>query len=266
MPRELPRLLREPTLHFFVIAGAVLLGHRLLAGDPRTIELTPALKADLMRRYQDQLNRAPTSAEADAFMAAWKAEEALYREALREGIDRDDPTVRAVLIGKMRERALLQKRLPEPTEADLKQYLDRHRADFEAPLLYEHELVAFPKASPNAVRERAEYRQKLSAGATPASLGLRSTAANVSRERMNQELGADVAEKVTRLPPAEWHELETGDRLLLVKLNRIQGGLPEPQALRERLVAGWKGEEQQRVLAEVTRAIIERYRFEETSR
>lgn len=264
MPRELPRLLREPTLHFFVIAGALLLGQRVVAGDPRTIEITPALEADLLRRYQDQLNRPPTSAEAEAFMAAWKAEEALYREALREGIDRDDATVRAVLIGKMRERALLQKRLPEPTEAELRQYLEQHRADFEAPVLYEHELVGFPKASPTAAKERAEYRQKLSAGATPASLGLRSTAANVDRKRMDQELGPEVAEKVTRLPPGQWHELEAGDRLLLVKLTRVQGGLPEPAVLRERLVAGWKGEKQQRALAEITRDIVERYRFEET--
>ena len=80
---RLGRLVREPTLHFFALAAAILLGQRLVAGDPRTIEITPALKADLLRRYQDQLNRPPTSAEAEAFMAAWKADEALYREALR---------------------------------------------------------------------------------------------------------------------------------------------------------------------------------------
>jgi hypothetical protein len=265
MLTKLPRLLREPTLHFFALAAVVLLGHRLVVGDPRTIEVTPALKADLLRRYQDQLNRPPTSTEAAAFMAAWKADEALYREALREGIDRDDATVRAVLIGKMRERALLHERVPEPTEAALKQYLEQHRHDFEAPLIYEHEFVAFPKTDPHGREDLAKHRPKLAAGATPASLGLRSTVANVNRERIEQAFGAEIAETITRLPPSQWHELETADRLLLVKLIRIQGGLPEPQILRERLIAGWKGAMQQRAVAKVTRAIADRYRFEEES-
>jgi hypothetical protein len=262
----LPRLWREPTLHFFVLAALVLGGQRLVAGDTRTIEITPALKADLLRRYQDQLSRPPTSAESEAFMAAWKADEALYREALREGIDRDDPTVRAVLIGKMRERALLQRRLPEPSEADLRQYLEQHRADFEAPLIYEHEYVAFPKAAPGAQEQRTKYERQLTAGASPASLGLRSTAANVDRARIEQEFGREVAEQVVRLPPSRWHQLETGDRLLLVRLIRVHGGLPPADELRARLVAGWKGALQQKVTAEVTRAIAERYRFEEKSK
>jgi hypothetical protein len=262
---KLPRLLREPTLHFFAIAAVVLVGQSLVAGDPRTIEMTPRLKADLLRRYRDQLSRPPTKAEAEAFLAAWKSEEALYREALREGIDRDDATVRAVLIGKMQERALLQKRLPEPTEANLQEYLERHRSEFEAPLLYEHEFIVFSKSDPNAKRERAKYRQMLSAGATPASLGLGSTAANVNRARIEQEFGAAVTDQLTRLPRSQWQELETVDRWLLVKLIRIHGGLPERQVLRERLVAAWKGTMQQKAIAEATRAIVERYRFEEKS-
>jgi PPIC-type PPIASE domain len=263
---KLPRLLREPTLHFFVIAALVLLGQRLAQGDSHTIELTPALKADILRRFQDQLSRPPTPAEVEAFLSSWKAEEALYREALREGIDRDDVAVRNVLVGKMRERLLLETRLPEPTEADLKEYLERHRDQFEAPLIYEHEWVAFPKQSPMGERERAKAKQQLSAGATPAALGLRSTAANVDRARIEQELGPGAAEQIARLPPGQWQELETRDRWLLVKLIRVHGGLPSAEQLHARLVAGWKGEVAQKALAEATRRVAERYRVEETSR
>jgi len=257
------RLVREPTLHFFVIAAAVFLVQRLIVGDPRTIEVTPALQADLLRRYQDQLSRPPTSAEAEAFMAAWKADEAVYREALHEGMDRDDATVRNVLIAKMRERMVLQTRLREPTEAELQEFLERHRSEFEAPLIYEHEYVVFPKQEPGATQERAKYERLLSAGATPASLGLRSTAANVNRERIEQEFGPEIADKMRHLPTGQWQQLETGDRLLLVKLIRIQGGLPAPEELRARLVAGWKGALAQKAIAEATRAIVESYRFEE---
>ena len=260
------RLWREPTLHFFLLAAVLLLGHRLVVGNPRTIVITPALKADLLRRYGDQLNRPLTAEEADAFMAAWKGDEALYREALREGIDRDDPTVRSVLITKMRERVMLRTRPPEPTEADLQAYLAQHRDQFDAPLMYEHQIVAFPKSDPQAAQKRTQDERRLMAGATTASLGLRSTAANVTRDRIEQELGPKVADQICHLPIGQWRELETGDRLLLVKMDRIQGGLPPPALLHARLVAGWQGELQQSAVAQATRLIADRYRFEEPSR
>ena len=260
------RLLREPTLHFFAIAAAALLVQRVVVGDAHTIELTPALKADLARRYHDQMGRPATPAETEAIVANWKAEEALYREALRERLDRDDPTVRNLLVGKMRERLLLQTPMREPSPAELQQFLEQHRADYELPKLYEHEYVVFPKADPGAEELRAKYERQLASGATPASLGLRSTVANVNRERIQQEFGPEVANEVPRLPPGQWRALETSDRLLLVKLNGTQGGLAAPDVLHEQLSAGWKATQAQKIVDQATEAVTRRYRFEDKAR
>ena len=263
---KVSRLLREPTLHFFVLAAGALLVHRLVVGDPNTIALTPTLKADLVRRYQDQLGRPPTSTEAVAWIESWKVDEALYREALRQGIDRDDLAVRNLLISNLRERLMLQARLREPTEAELQQFLEQHRADYELPLIYEHEFVAWAKQTPDAAHERAKHKPLLAAGATPASLGLRSTAANVNRERIEQEFGPEVAEKVQHLPLGTWQELETSDRLLLVRLIRVQGGLAPPDVLHQQLLAGFQAAMGQKALEQATQVIARRYRFDETSR
>jgi hypothetical protein len=260
------RLLREPTLHFFAVAAVALLVQRLLVGDAHTIEITPALKTDLLRRYHDQMGRAATPAEAEGIVANWKTEEALYREALRERLDREDPTVRNLLIGKMRERLLLQTPQREPTEAELQRFLEQHRADYELPLLYEHEYVVFPKSEPGAEQRRAKYLPQLAAGATPSSLGLRSTVANVNRERIEQEFGAAVADQIRSLPAGQWRELETNDRLLLVKLNAIQGGLAAPAVLHDQLLAGFQAERAQKVVEQATEVVLRRYRFEEKSR
>ena len=260
------RLLREPTFHFFALAMIAFVAHRLIVGDPRTIELTSALKADIVRRYQDQLGRPLSSAEVEASVAAWKVDEALYREALREGIDRDDPTVRNLIISSLRERLMQQTRLREPTEAELQQYLEQHRVDYELPRLYEHEFVTWPKREPGAERERAKYERLLAAGATPASLGLPSTAANVDRKRIEQEFGPEVAEKIPHLPLGKWQALESGDRLILVRLIRVQGGLAEPAVLHEQLRAGFQAALGQQALEQATQAITRRYRFEEESR
>jgi hypothetical protein len=264
-PWRFSRLLREPTLHFFALAAAALLGQHLLVGDAHTIALTPALKADLVRRYHDQLGRSPTPAEADAMLAAWKVDEILYREALREGMDRDDPAVRNLLVTKMRERLLLQTPPREPTETELQQFLEQHRADYEAPLLFEHEYVVFPK-EPGAEARRAQAEQQLSAGATPASLGLRSTVANVDRARIEQDFGPAVAAQIASLPVGQWHRLEAADRLLLVKLNGIQGGLAAPALLHEQLRAGWKSARAKEAVEAAARRVAERYRFEEDAR
>lgn len=261
----LARLLREPTLHFFVLAALLLAGQRLLSGDSHTIEVTPGLKADLLRRYRDQLGRPPTSAESEALLASWKTDEALYREALKEGLDRDDPNVRTLLINKMRERAALEVRTGEPSEDQLRQYLEQHRADFESPLIYEYEFVGVSKADPKATEQAAKYESQLSAGATPASLGLRGAAAHVNRERIVQELGAEVADQIVALPPGQWRKLETSDRLLLVRLLRVEGGLPPPDVLHDALVGAWKTTMQQQGAAEAARRVAERYRFEEPS-
>jgi hypothetical protein len=260
------RLVREPTLHFFAIAAAALLLQRSIVGDAKTIELGPALKADLLRRYHDQMGRPATPAEAEGIVANWKTEETLYREALREGLDRDDPAVRNLLITKMRERLLLQTPLGEPTPADLQQFLEQHRADYELPLLYEHEYVVFPKQDPGAEQLRAKAQRQLAVGATPTSLGLRSTVANVNRERIEQEFGTQVAEQIRSLPVGQWRELETSDRLLLVKMNGIQGGLAAPAALHEQLLAGWRASMAQKIVTQATEGLTRRYRFEEKAR
>jgi hypothetical protein len=258
--------MRQPTLHFFAVAAAALLVQRLIVGDAHAIELTPALKADLLRRYHDQMGRAATPAEAEGVLTNWKTEEVLYREALRERLDRDDSTVRNLLIGKMRERLLLQTPLGEPSEADLQQFLEQHRGDYEMPLIYEHEYVVFPKQEPGAEQLRAKYERQLAAGATPTSLGLRSTVANVNRERIEQEFGPTVADQIRSLPAGQWHELETNDRLLLVKVNGMQGGLAPPAVLHEQLLAGFQAAEAQKAVERATQAVAQRYRFEEKSR
>lgn len=261
--QKVARLSSEPTVHFFAVALVLVLAQRFVVGDPRTIVVTPALKADLIRRLQDQLGRPPDEAEAAAHLRMWKRDEALYREALREGIDRDDPAIRNLLIGKMRERAMLRTPLPEPSESDLQEYLERHRGEFEAPLIYEHEYVVFPKNEPGAEQRRAKYERELKAGASTAALGLRSVAANVNRERIEQEFGIETAKRICELPIGYWQELETQESLLLVRMIRVEGGLPKPEVLHERLVASWKASMQQGTIDRATQAVADQYRFEE---
>jgi hypothetical protein len=264
--RKAARLLSEPTIHFFIIAAVIFLVHRLIAGDPRTIVMSPALRNDLVRRFQDQLGKTPSVTEIDAALESWKRDEALYREALREGLDRDEPMVRTILINKERERAALGAPVPEPSESELDQYLAQHRDLYETPFVYEHEYVVFPKNGPEAEQQRAKYERALKAGATPATLGLRSVAANVRRERIEEEFGPELAKQICSLPIGEWQPLENEKSLILVRMIRIEGGPPNPELQHQRLVVGWKAEMQAKATERAAQAIEARYRFKEASK
>src|SRR5450432_629717 len=140
------RLLREPMLHFFGIGALLFLAHHLLMGEPRTITISPALKAELTRRFQDLNGRKPGQAELQTELHKWERDEALFREALRDRLDRDDPAVRSALVDKMQARAAFEVPKREPTELELNGWLGSHRSLYETPIRYDFEFFAFPKA------------------------------------------------------------------------------------------------------------------------
>jgi len=261
--RSAVRFLREPTIVFFIIGAAIFLVHRVVAGDPRTIVVTTAVRADLTRRFKDQLGRQPSGAELDRALQSWKQEEVLYREALRQGMDREDPFVRTRLVERVRERLSREFPVAEPSPLDLEHWLAQHRSLYEMPFIYEHEYITFPKGDPDAERKRAKYERELNRGASPTSLHLRTSAANVSRERIQEEFGSEVASKVCGLPVGEWHPFETQNTLLLVRMIHIEGGLPQPEVLRERLIMDWKSTMQRQAVERATQAIAGHYRFQE---
>lgn len=266
LARGAARLLREPIFVFFAIGGLVFLAHRAIAGDPRTIVVSSAVRSDLDRRFRDQLGRAPNAGEIDVAMKNWERDESLFREALRDGVEREDPAVRALLIDKVRERLGREFPVPEPSQGDLDQWLLEHRKLYEMPFVYEFEYIAFPNSDPQAEQRRQKFEPALRAGATPNSLGLRTVAANVRRERIEEELGSDAATRIVGLPVGQWHTLENQNNRLLVRMIHIEGGLPKPEELRERLSLDWKSTRQQQAIERAAQSIADHYRFVEKMR
>src|SRR4051812_32721230 len=113
------RLVREPLVHFALLGALLFVVRHWVAGDPRTIVVPPTLKAELARRFEDQNGRKPSAPELARALRSWERDEALFREALREPLDRADPALRLVLIGKIHERAMLEVSKHDPTDAEL---------------------------------------------------------------------------------------------------------------------------------------------------
>jgi hypothetical protein len=86
--------------------------------------------ARLAQELRGALGRDPTTAELRARIRRHAQDEALYREALARGMDRDDPAIRQRLVRRM--EADLEDPTPpqEPSEAALTAWLNGHSARY----------------------------------------------------------------------------------------------------------------------------------------
>lgn len=263
-PRFTPReLWAEPVVRFFLLGAALFVVHRWVTGDSRLIVVTGAVKADLARRFQDHNGRPPTPPELAREVDQWRRDEALYREALREGLDRNDATIRAVLADRVRARASLLAARHEPSQAELDAWLAEHRASYEAPRRIDYETVTFSRAQRGDVTELARYEAALPGGADARTLGRALVGGNLTGDELAARLGPEIADQIQRLPIGQWRRLEHADKLLLVRVNAIEGGLPPPDELRKRLIADWTYARETRIVQAAEQAIVARYRFEE---
>ena len=260
--RPIPRLFREPLVHFFLL-GALLFGvQRLLTGNPRVILVTPGLEAELARQFQDAQGRTPDAAELAAKLHEWEHDEALFREALRRHLDRDDPSVRSVLVDKMRALAAFEVPQRSPSEAELQSWLTAQRSRYETPLRYDFEFVKFPKAEGNAAADLERFEQALRAGASPSSLQRPILGANLALADMQGRIAPELAARIPLLALGQWQRVETEQDLLLVQVKHIAGGLPDLDTLRPLLIADWSLATRQADTERVLQRTLARYRIE----
>ena len=256
------RWLTEPMLHFFLIGALLFVLHRAFVGDDRTIVVTAAIRADVIRRFLDQNQREPRPQELARAILEWKREEALYREALRNGLDREDATVRTVLADKIRFLAALEAPKREPTEAELERFLEAHRSLYEEPLRYDYDYVTFAKA-PGVEQELANYERALDAGQAAPTLGRPVAGGSLTLADLRERLGSAFADNLAVSPPGRWKRLEQASEWLLLRLNRTVGGLPSMGELHARLVADWSRRQEQEQVERALSKIVARYHFEE---
>jgi hypothetical protein len=261
--RRAARFLGEPIVYFFVVGALLFIAHRLVVGDSQVIVVTAGVRADVARRFRDTHQRPPSAAELDEALGAWKREEALYREALRERLDRNDATIRTVLADRVRARAAVGAPPREPTAAELDRWFATHRSLYETPRRYDYGTVAFPRADKTAAAARQKYQLALKAGADPRTLGRPIIGGTLTLDELKDRVGPALAAVIAGLPVGQGQQFENEKELLLVWVNAVDGGLPTGDELHKRLVADWLYAEHTRQTEQAVQAIVDRYRFED---
>jgi len=260
--RVVVRLRAEPVVHFLLLGALLFAAHRWLAGDPRSIVVTPGLQRELARRFEDLRGRKPDASELSAELRQWERDEALYQEALRRRLDRDDPTVRTVLVDKMRALAAAEIRERAPSDEELAAWLAAHRDRYEAPLRYDFEYFEFPKAEGDASGALERVERAIGDGANPTTVGRPLLGGNLTVADMRGRIAPELAARLPGLVPGQWQNIETDRDLLLARVKRTTGGLPNPDVLRPRLVADWTFATQRDAVERLLQQTIDRYSVE----
>jgi peptidyl-prolyl cis-trans isomerase C len=140
-------LLREPFVHFLLL-GALIFAVSHVAqtersASDRRIVVDEQLQRRIVEINQTQSGVTPGREQLERLVDEYIDDEAMYREAMRLGLDRDDEIVRRRLIQKIQ---FLQRDLaaaPKPDEIALRTYYDTHPQLFSSPASVTFEQLYF---------------------------------------------------------------------------------------------------------------------------
>ena len=256
-------------MHFVLLGLGLFLGHRLFEGrhDERRIVVTRAVKDDLAREIQSQRGQPATPAELEAALQRWKTEEALYREGLRQGLDQNDPVVRARVLEKLQslnERLFLP---PRPSDAELRAWFEARRGSYERPERYDFEHVFVSNRRPDAEQVAARYVTELGSGKDFRGLGDPYPDGQVLAVRTPAELervfGRAFVDAIRALPLSEWKLVASKQGWHALRLRLREGGTPSFDELKPELMQDLLKEARDKELARRAAELRSRFDFVE---
>ncbi len=216
----MPRLLREPLVHFLLTGGVLLVlsalfGQSFGVGDSSNrIEVTADRIQQLRETWTRQRGAPPTGRELDRLIEDFVREEVLYREAIASGLDQGDTIVRRRLAQKVEFLAQSVASTVEPSEAELQAFLDDDPERYRFPEQVGFSHVYFSGSNRGAGAEAAARGAlaRLASGAVAAAeaarLGdrfmLQYEYPPQSRDQIRDLFGPRFASRLFELPVGEW--------------------------------------------------------------
>lgn len=255
--------LREPLLHF-LLGGALIFAFFAWKGEPvdpasRTIDVSREVQAQIALTFERTMQRPPTDQELDGLIDQYVREEVLYREAIRLGLDVDDPVVRRRLAKKMDFLAAASAETAQPSDDELEAWIKAHPNRFVADSQLSFDQVYFqqrPKEDVARKRLASDWRDAGEPVSLPASVD------NRTREAVVAQFGREFVDTVLELKPgANWQgPIQSGLGWHFVRLRQIeQGELPSLEEQRELATADWYRGTAERREQEAYRLLREAY-------
>jgi peptidyl-prolyl cis-trans isomerase C len=255
------RLIREPLVQFLLL-GAALFGFNAYfqpgsTADPesKVIRLSVGDLSQLVVLFQSKWQRTPTAQELEMLVEDKVREEVLYREALAQGLDRDDEIVKRRMAQKMQFLAEDAAAAREPTRAELEAWYAKNSAAFAMPkrISFRHLYFSPDRRGAQARADAASALARLKG--QPEDSPLADSLADpfmfqdYYRDRapdfLGKEFGPQFALAVDRLPVGSWQgPVESGFGWHLVFVDTaIPGRVPDFSEVEADVKTAWLGEQ-----------------------
>lgn len=251
------RWLEEPLLHFVVLGALLFVAYDLMnrRAEPVAgrIVVTQGRIENLQSSFSRVWQRPPTPAELDGLVQDYIREEALSREAIALGLDRDDTVIRRRLRQKM-EFIVNDLAAPaEPSEAELEEFLAAHPDLFRVEPRYSFRQVFLnaERRGDTLEQDIARLRTELNQAGAEADferLGdvtlLSPQLTDVSASEVTRQFGEELAEQLAQLPEGRWNgPVISGYGVHFVWLDERQPGrAPELAEVHEQVARQWADE------------------------
>ena len=273
MTFDLRRWLREPLLHFLILGVLLFLLFHLKGGSgtkQSEIVVTTGTVRTISEGFERVWKRPPTQQELDSLIQDYIKEEIYYREAVANGLDRDDTIIRRRLRQKMEFLADGMGYIKEPTEKDLQLYLQRHPEKFRVENRFTFSQVYLnPEQHQNSLPQDAtQLLAKLNNAGNSVDASqygdrfmLGYYFSNQSESNVARTFGDQFAKQLAQLETGKWVgpiESGYGQHLVLIS-NRTEGSTPPLSEVRKQVQSEWMTEEAKQTSEKFYESLRSRY-------
>jgi hypothetical protein len=270
--RDFMHLVKEPLFQFLVLGVLILAVYQFSAGrrqaTEREILVTQTQIDGLVDAFARTWQRPPTKSERDGLIQDHLREEALYREGIAMGLDRNDPVVRRRLRQKLEFVADSIVAQSAPTDADLQTHLNGNADAFrvEPRFSFSHVFLN-PDRHGNALeREAGRLLDQLKAGsADPATTGdrilLDPDYSHATPDEIEKLFGRRFADSLSDLTVGEWvGPVPSGYGVHLVRVEAsTPGRVPELGEVRDAVARDWAYTSRRDARERFYQAVLRRY-------
>ena len=252
------RLLSEPLVHFAIIGSLLFAGYQALGGD-RGVESDRIVIDDstvgvLLQQFSSNWRRMPTRQEMKAMLDTYVRDEALYRQGLAMGLDKDDLLIRNRVLQKLQVIAEESRQSDPPDDAELEKFMRAHASDYASPPVLTFTQVYFDPAQHGKDIEKvtSDALAALRNGESPSRLGDPSLLPRVMTRQPSEMLAHDFGEEfpagLAKHPIGEWFgPVRSGVGLHLIRISeRIDGEAPKLADVRDTVLRDWEAERRKR--------------------
>ena len=269
---RLKSLFREPLLHFLAIGAALFLFFHWSGGAGQgttRLVITGGQIAHLEAGFTRTWQRPPTEAELKGLIDDWVREEIATREAMTNGLDRDDTVIRRRLRQKFEFAAEDMTDARPASDVELRAWLDAHADDYRSEPRVSLRQVHLGAQRGTALADDAHrLLERLSAAGPQADITTlgdsRMLPPGMEQARASEvarTFGEEFAAALLKIEPGRWAgPVRSGYGLHVVIVDAIEPGrtpaLAEARALVER---DFMADRRKRSLEALYAGLLERY-------